>query len=319
MITSEWIEAQIRFLNIRLGLFKLSAGQEFFYDPTPGFYGFISQGSVSALNEAMRMLSDFVLAPSSPVIEEWEGPANPLVLRDYEWSNQKDPPGLIRYDGPLRSRIQIAITNKHTPFIMGAILAHELIHHVLANKDIGYPNVEENERFTDFATVFLGLGKLTLNGYEPIEWSISKLDKTSTYTYQVGYLSSPEIADVFQCICDFRSIAPQEVQSNLTPVARNHLDASIRNERQRKCQKEKINRREQRKAKWRNWWNRLFGNRIRYSQSIPSTVQSQHADVNKRIIECSKCGQKLRVPNSTQIGHVTCPSCREYLRIAPSE
>lgn len=74
MITSEWIEAQIRFLNIRLGLFKLSAGQEFFFDPTPGFYGFISQGSVSALNDAMRMLSDFVLAPSFPLLKNGRDP-----------------------------------------------------------------------------------------------------------------------------------------------------------------------------------------------------------------------------------------------------
>lgn len=216
---------------------------------------------------------------------------------------------MIRYDGPLRSRIQIAITNKHTPFIMGAILAHELTHHVLANKNIGYPNVEENERFTDFATVFLGLGKLTLNGYEPIEWSISKLDKTSTYTYQVGYLSSREIADVFQYVCDFRSIVPQEVQSNLTPVARDHLDVSVRNERQRKCQKEKTIRREQRKAKWKGYLARIFGNRFRQPQTNPSSVQVPRDNSIKRVIECMVCGQKLRVSYSSQTEHVTCQSC----------
>ncbi len=317
MITSEWIEEQITFLNMRMGLFKVASGHEFFYDPTPGFYGFISQGSVSALNEAMRILSDFVLAPSFPVIGEWEGPANPLVIQDFDWSNQKDPPGLIHYDGPLRSRIQIAITNKHTPYIMGAILAHELTHHVLANKNIGYPDTEENERLTDFATVFMGLGKLTLNGYEPIEWNITKPEKTITYKYNVGYLSSREIADIFQHICSFRSIEPQKAQSNLTLIACDHLNASIQESRRRKRQKERQIRWGNRKEKWRDWLNHLFGCRTRNPESNTSPIQIQQSNIERRIVQCSRCGQKIRVPNSTQTEHVTCPSCSEYLQIIP--
>ena len=236
MITPEWIDTQIGFLNLRLGIYQPSAGRDFYFDPTPGFYGFITQGSTPALNEAMRMLADHIIAPSSPRIEEWDGPANPLTTWDHDWSEQKGPPGMIHYDGPLRSRIKIAVTNKHTPHIMGAILAHELTHHFLANKRIGYPDETENERLTDFATVFLGLGKLTLNGYHPIQWSVPRQDKVVTYTYQVGYLSAREIADVMCRVCAFRSIQLPDVQANLTDNARGHLaaaqDAVAKHERQ---------------------------------------------------------------------------------------
>ena len=87
-------------------------------------------------------------------------------------------------------------------------------------------DVTEDERLTDFATVFLGLGKLTLNGYHPIQWSVPRRDKVVTYTYQVGYLSAREIADVMCRVCAFRSIQLPDVQANLTDSARGHLAAA---------------------------------------------------------------------------------------------
>jgi len=63
MIPPEWINKQIAFLNMKLGLFQPSAGSDFFFDPTPGFYGFISQGSTAALNDAIRRLADHIMSP----------------------------------------------------------------------------------------------------------------------------------------------------------------------------------------------------------------------------------------------------------------
>lgn len=90
MITPEWINTQIGFLNLRLGIYQPSVGRDFYFNPTPGFYGFISQGSTSALNEAMRMLADHIIAPSSPRIEEWDGPDDPLTTWEHDWSEQKE-------------------------------------------------------------------------------------------------------------------------------------------------------------------------------------------------------------------------------------
>lgn len=146
MVTLEWIDRQMAFLSSWLGVYRLNAGDKFFFDPNPGFYGFISQGNTKALNEAMS---------------------------------------LIQYNGPNHSRIQIGITNKHSPFVLGGILAHELTHHFLMTKGIGISNVDENERLTDLATVYIGLGNLTLNGYEELEWTIKRGSEKFIYTYKV--------------------------------------------------------------------------------------------------------------------------------------
>ncbi len=148
------------FLTGRMGIYRLNAGDDFFFDPTPGFYGFVSQGTTRCLNEAMRLLADHIESSSCPIIEEWNGPENPLVTNEYEWTKDKTPPGMIRYSGPNHSRVEIDIANKHSPFVMGAILAHELTHHFLDTKGIRHSDIEENERLTDLATVYVGLGKL---------------------------------------------------------------------------------------------------------------------------------------------------------------
>jgi hypothetical protein len=314
MITRKWIDTQIGFLNLRLGIYQPAAGRGFYFDPTPGFYGFISQGSTPALNEAMRMLADHIIAPSSPRIEEWDGPANPLTTSDHDWSEQKGPPGMIHYDGPLRSRIKIAVTNKHTPHIMGAILAHELTHHFLANKRIGYPDETENERLTDFATVFLGLGKLTLNGYHPIQWSLPRENRVVTYTYQVGYLSAREIADAMCRVCAFRSIPIPDVQANLTDNARGHLaaaqDAVARHERRKREEQEREARRVRRRQKWRDLVSRFRRRPSPAAQDpAPEPPATEPEQMKKRVVACISCGQKLRIPETAEAIRVSCRAC----------
>ena len=320
-ITPEWINKQVGFLNMRLGIYRLADGGDFFFDPTPGFYGFISQGSTSALNEGIRMLADHIIAPSSPLIEEWDGSANPLTISDHDWSEQKGPPGMIHYDGPLRSRIKIAITNAHTPHFMGAILAHELTHHFLANKEIGYPDEAENERLTDFATVFLGLGKLTLNGYDPIKWSVPRAGQIITYNYQIGYLSAREIADVMCRVCAFRSMSLSDVQSNLSHSGCGHLaasqDAFVRCERRRQQEEERDARRTRRKEIWRAFVSRLCRQPNQpQPASPPPFTKNEHEETHKRVVKCIECGQKLRVPESAKAIRVSCRACGKTFVVA---
>ena len=174
MVSMEWIDKQLVYLSSHLGVYKLEAGQDFFFEPTGGFYGFISQGRIEPLNEAMRMLADHISSLTSPIIENWRGHTDFLTTSDYAIASNDEIAGVIMHDGPNRSRIKIGFMNKHSPFVMGAILAHELTHHFLFNKQIGYPDTDENERLTDLATVYLGLGKLTLNGYEPLSWIVKR-------------------------------------------------------------------------------------------------------------------------------------------------
>ncbi len=69
-----------------------------------------------------------------------------------------------------------------------AILAHEITHLVLNSKHCREENELENERFTDFAAVYLGLGILVLNGKYS---SRDKPKKTSFISFLIDLLITP--------------------------------------------------------------------------------------------------------------------------------
>lgn len=222
----DWINKQFEFLTGRIGIFKLG-DPDFYYEPTPGFYGFISQGKTEVLNEAIKMLADYIGLSTAPIIEPWKHSENPLTSTDYDFTNDKNPPGFIRYNGPYHSRIELNITNKHSPFVMGAILAHELTHYFLDSKNIRLPNTEENERMTDLASVYIGLGKLTLNGYDPIQWEVLKNSKRIEYTYRVGYLHPYDLALINSKIAKFRAIKFNDLIKNLTEKSQEKVVSAI--------------------------------------------------------------------------------------------
>ncbi|HUU11900.1 MAG TPA: hypothetical protein VM431_15350 [Phycisphaerae bacterium] len=207
-------------LTASMGVFRLDAASDFFFEPTPGFYGFISQGVTSALNDAMQMLARHIGSPTAPVIEPWDGPVMGLTAGSHDFAAGREPPGLIRHDGPFRSRIHLALENMHSPFILGGILAHELTHHYMAGRGIALPDAQQNERLTDVASVYIGLGKLTLNGYEPMTWAVPRGDGLVRYTYRVGYLESADLALVMAQVCAMRAIEPHAPYTNLTDQAR---------------------------------------------------------------------------------------------------
>lgn len=68
-----------------------------------------------------------------------------------------------------------------------AVLAHEIMHHYLNNKDIRIENELENEILTDVATIYVGLGKLCLNGiYTVTKYMVG--NKEYIHTQNTGYL-----------------------------------------------------------------------------------------------------------------------------------
>ncbi|MFB3879609.1 MAG: hypothetical protein ACE149_00020 [Armatimonadota bacterium] len=219
----DWMRQQFGYLSLQLGAYKLGDRDGFLFDPTPGFYGLIAQGTTEALNFGMWQLADHVGARGTPVVEEWEGPADPLATLGNDWTHD-DAPGMIRYDGPSRSRIQVALSIKHNALVMGAVLAHELAHHYLMSRRISLAPASENERLTDFATVFLGLGKLTLNGYAPVTWTVNGDRGSVTYTSRVGYLSQQDIAESLLYVCSVRGITEDRMTSQLSDAAVSELE-----------------------------------------------------------------------------------------------
>jgi hypothetical protein len=310
MVSEEWIEKQIVFLNSNLGIYKLDSNN-FFFEPTGGFYGFISQGRVEPINEAIRMLANHVLSLSVPIIEDWEGSTDFLTTSNHDYSSDSENPGFITYDGPHRSRIKIGFINKHSPYVMGAILAHELTHHFLFNKNIGYPDVTENERFTDFATVYLGLGKLTLNGYEPISWTVGQAEKKVKYTYKIGYLSQREMAAIMKKICDFRNIPISIANNNLAEKSSQLLIKEF-------YETVKLNRYEGKKGNILDFLKNIFFKKDRLDNSdIADLPKNEYNEF--LIIKCTTCKKRLRIPTADSKLKIKCPSCHDKFMMYPKK
>jgi hypothetical protein len=212
--------SQLQFLNTHIGLCRPDEGEGFFFDPTPGFYGWISQGTTQALNQALRILANHIAVRQVPLIEPWQGSNRPLTIREHDWSAPSSPPAMIRYSTNDRSRIQVDITNMHSPFLMGAILAHELTHQFLRERGIRCADPQDNERTADSACVFLGLAKLLLNGYGTHQWSVRRGASAVTYRYRLGYLTQREVAEVCSQVCRLRSLPVSCLETNLTEQAK---------------------------------------------------------------------------------------------------
>jgi hypothetical protein len=101
-----------------------------------------------------------------------------------------------------------------------ATLAHEITHAYLHTYNVSCEDELENEKLTDIAAVFLGLGKLMLNGAET-QWnsydtdpSSNQLQKT-THTLKCGYISRVEFVFVYWLICVLRGIPDSDYMKNL--------------------------------------------------------------------------------------------------------
>jgi len=108
--------------------------------------------------------------------------------------------------------IEIDEKFKSEPEIILAILAHEICHKLIYINGLSQFG-HENEILTDIATIYMGLGKLSLNGCEIVnistntQWSgDERKTTTSTTTQKVGYLSRSQFAFVYKIICEMRRI-----------------------------------------------------------------------------------------------------------------
>lgn len=103
-------------------------------------------------------------------------------------------------------------------------LAHEIVHKHLQVHGV-YPGVDpvhtgENEVLTDIATVFLGLGKLMLNGCEV---AYKRFGVTKNLT--CGYLDREQLAFVYRLVGAMRNIPQKDMLSGLSPPAAASLKA----------------------------------------------------------------------------------------------
>jgi hypothetical protein len=120
-----------------------------------------------------------------------------------------------------------------------ATLAHEISHKYQEIYGIswgtGLSDEYHNEVLTDITAVFLGLGKLLLNGCEhstatqtPIFKDGNRYTQTTTHTHKCGYLTRKQLVFVYRLVCAMRGISPVTFTSNLSGEARAALSSCER-------------------------------------------------------------------------------------------
>jgi len=177
-INESWVERHLRLLadNIKAG----RSHTYVLFEPDDRFYALFRQGDEGYLNHAVRLLCRHVGQNRSPAA-------------CYEWDLRIpiNAAGTITHTthGDL---IRVPVSLAGRPDAIGATLAHEVSHAVLFDFDMGPIPESEHEPFTDFAAVFLGFGKLLLNG---IQMAVSP---TTGLGVSLGYLSPGMIAYAYR-------------------------------------------------------------------------------------------------------------------------
>ena len=106
------------------------------------------------------------------------------------------------------------------PSAVLATLSHEIAHKFLHSNRIAWGDGPaahyHNEVLTDIAGVFLGLGKLMLNGHHAQRTTEHASGRT-THTRKVGYLEGNQLAFVYLLTCHMRRVGQEDLFSGLTP------------------------------------------------------------------------------------------------------
>jgi len=134
--------------------------------------------------------------------------------------------GHIQLDDSNDVFIEIDGTLKDDHEIVLAILAHEICHKYLYLHQLKLYPEYENEMLTDAATIYTGLGKLSLNGCEKEKVTRRFTGGTTistTTTNQVGYMNREQFAFVYRLICEMRNIPKSESIKYLSSEARDEV------------------------------------------------------------------------------------------------
>ena len=106
------------------------------------------------------------------------------------------------------------------PSAVLATISHEIAHKFLHTNRLswgeGPADHYHNEVLTDIAGVFLGLGKLMLNGHHA-ERMVENASGRTTHTRNVGYLEGNQLAFVYLLTCHMRQVGQKDFFSGLTP------------------------------------------------------------------------------------------------------
>lgn len=141
-------------------------------------------------------------------------------------NQKKNTGGNIELDQSTDVFIEIDVKFKNDCEFVLAILAHEICHKYLYLNNLKLFPEYENEMLTDAATIYTGLGKLSLNGCEKTnvtKETIGQTTTTSTSTQKIGYMNRQQFAFVYRLVCEMRRIPLEGMLQGLTAEATNEI------------------------------------------------------------------------------------------------
>ena len=194
----DWVIRCISILDCRLGR---SARYASLFEPTPAFYAGLAEGDADALQSAAQAIAVWLGLGNCPAVSyEWGLFMAPTAAGDYRCA----PVG--------RSAIRVPIASAGFPLALGAILAHELSHEILARNAIAPASIDELELLTDLTSIHQGLGKLVLNGTVARE-----VLPLGDWRFFLGYLAPDLKAFAFRLIAARCGLKEQDLLGNLCP------------------------------------------------------------------------------------------------------
>jgi hypothetical protein len=203
----EWVDKIFAMMCSRVGIFAPDPNT-FYFEPTAEVYAQFESGDERHLQSVVTLIAEHLSL-------------TPIPSASYEWGLKMEPETAGRIS--LRNSqwlIQIPFFYAGKKYAVGSILAHEMAHAFLASKGVGLPEVEEDEMLTDLAAVFLGLGKLFLNGL----FVITNEDLNEGNV--LGYLPHNLVLHSYRKVNDYRSIAWDTAVKNLLPDVVRRLSES---------------------------------------------------------------------------------------------
>jgi len=194
-------------------------------------------------------------------------------------------------------KIRLAVRQLASPRKLVRILAHEATHHILKVANVHAESDLESEMFTDVAAVFLGFGKLMLNGAAEESPDIISVPVTRS-DESLPYLGYPLIAFSYFIWSKSKGLDIEDSLSYLEGPCVRFLQ-SFDYYHLRGC----------------NLWARILAY-FRYIDPEPECDGTmifeeckQRRSTKFNIIKCRTCGAGLRVPATDKKLIVTCPKC----------
>ena len=196
----DWVRHRLDLLGTSVA--SLLQSDASLFAPSEQVYGDLESGGEAEIQQAARDICAYLkLFPAPAVVYEW-GLRMELGIA-----------GQISPDDGSGRKIRVPVAYAGRPFAQGAILAHEITHQVLAVRRVGAHDRIENERLTDLASIYLGLGNLVLNGSQTQIVSLAPESECLGYIpYELKVYAYQEVARRF-------NVPLEESEKSLTAEA----------------------------------------------------------------------------------------------------